>query len=115
MPVIRIKMNEDKEFYFLLLHDDETLLLRSEMYSTKSNCIHGIESVKENFDDEARYERMMAENGQFYFNLKASNGEIIGTSTMYDDSTVMDRAIEIIKTESTDIEWIDFEEELEEL
>ena len=97
MATFQVKTNENDEYYFILLSDQEDLILRSESYSSKSACLNGIESVQSNADDEDRYERMVAEDGQFYFNLKAKNGEIIGNSHFFDTENLRDHAIENLK------------------
>ncbi|MCB2026802.1 MAG: YegP family protein, partial [Ottowia sp.] len=43
----------------------------------------GIESVKKNGSDKARYVTMTAKDGSPYFVLKAGNGQVIGQSQMY--------------------------------
>ncbi len=45
--------------------------------------MNGIESVKKNCQVEARFDKKVASNGKPFFNLKASNGQIIGSSQMY--------------------------------
>lgn len=101
MATFQVKINENDEYHFNLVSDQEDLILRSESYSSQSACLHGIESVQSNADDEDRYERMVAEDGQFYFNLKAKNGEIIGTSPLYDTDSRRDQAIENLKVLAT--------------
>jgi uncharacterized protein len=58
-------------------------VLRSEGYTSLSSAKKGITSVKKNGKVAARYEVLGADNGEFYFNLVATNGEIIGTSELY--------------------------------
>ncbi len=67
------------------------------MYKAKSSAENGISSVKTNAPIDSRYDRKTATNGQFYFNLKAANGEVIGTSEMYTTSTARDNGIESVK------------------
>ena len=110
MATFQVKINDHDEYYFNLVSDQEDLILRSESYSTKSACLHGIESVQSNADDEDRYERMVAEDGQFYFNLKGKNGEIIGNSNLYDTETLGDQAIENLKVLATACEIKNIEE-----
>jgi uncharacterized protein len=78
-----IVSNSGEQFKFNLLDGDKTLL-RSEQYTTKSACLNGVESVKTNSQDESKFDHLTSSNGKFYFNLKASNGQVIGTSSMYD-------------------------------
>jgi uncharacterized protein len=78
-----IVSNSGEQFKFNLVDGDKTLL-RSEQYTTKSACLNGVESVKTNSQEESKFDHLTSSNGKFYFNLKASNGQIIGTSSMYD-------------------------------
>jgi len=58
-------------------------ILASEGYSSKDGCENGIASVQKNSQDETKFEIKEASNGKFHFNLKAGNGQVIGTSQMY--------------------------------
>ncbi len=53
------------------------------LYSSKAGALNGIESVRKNALADARQERMTAAGGQFMFNLKAANYQVIGTSETY--------------------------------
>lgn len=59
-------------------------------------------SVKKNSQDDARFERLEAKNGKPYFNLKATNGQIIGTSEMYESVAARDNGIESVKKNAPD-------------
>lgn len=71
------------EFYFRLKAKNGEPILSSQGYSAKSSCLNGVESVKKNSVDEARFEIKEAKDGRKFFNLKATNGQIIGSSQMY--------------------------------
>jgi uncharacterized protein len=73
----------DGQFYFHLLAGNGEKVLHSEGYTTKQSAKHGIGSVVANGAEEVKYEVLEASNGEFYFNLKAANHEIIGTSELY--------------------------------
>ncbi len=45
--------------------------------------MNGIESVRKNAMNPKAFEKSVTTNGQFRFNLKAPNGQIIGTSQNY--------------------------------
>lgn len=49
------------------------------------------------FPDDGRYERRNASNGEPMFNLKAANGEVIGTSERYSTTSARDGGIESVK------------------
>lgn len=93
-----IKKRTNGEFQFNLKASNGQVILTSEGYSSKSGCENGIESVRKNAPDDARYDRLKSSNGKFYFNLKASNGQIIGTSEMYESESGRDNGIESVKT-----------------
>ncbi|WP_126973433.1 YegP family protein [Gynurincola endophyticus] len=79
-----ISLRKNDEYQFNLKAGNGEIILNSEGYTSKASCQNGIESVRKNSTDEARYEHKEAKNGKYYFNLKAGNGQIIGTSEMYE-------------------------------
>ena len=91
-----ITKRKDNEFQFNLKATNGQVILTSEGYTAKASCTKGIESVKTNALSESRYERKIARNGLYYFNLKAGNGEVIGTSQMYTTFTARDNGIESV-------------------
>lgn len=86
-----------ERWYFNLKADNGQTILTSEQYNSKAACQKGIESVKTNATNDARYDRKAATNGQYYFILNAVNGEPIGTSEMYDSTYARDKGIEAVK------------------
>ncbi|MBF7090870.1 YegP family protein [Flavobacterium sp. ALJ2] len=86
------------EFQFNLKANNGQTILASEGYSAKAGCLNGIESVKTNSQDDLKFTRETAKNGKPYFNLKATNGQIIGTSEMYESVAARDNGIESVKT-----------------
>lgn len=91
-----VKIRKDGEFQFILKASNGQTILSSEGYGTKTNCMKGIESVKKNAQVESRFDRKSSTNGKFYFNLKASNGQVIGTSEMYERSSGMENGIQSV-------------------
>ncbi|MCV9933482.1 YegP family protein [Flavobacterium sp. LS1R47] len=86
------------EFQFNLKANNGQTILASEGYSAKAGCLNGIESVKTNSQDDSKFDRKTSTNGKPYFNLKATNGQIIGTSEMYESVSARDNGIESVKT-----------------
>ncbi len=78
-----ISVRKNGEFQFNLLATNGQVILSSEGYTTKAACLNGVESVKKNSQVEARFEKKVAKNDKPYFNLKATNGQVIGASQMY--------------------------------
>jgi uncharacterized protein len=95
------------EFQFNLKAGNGQTILTSEGYSTKAACSNGIESVKTNSKDDSRYDKKESSNGKFYFTLKALNGQIIGSSEMYESASGRDNGIESVKTNAPDAETDD--------
>ncbi|MBR4775043.1 MAG: YegP family protein [Bacteroidales bacterium] len=78
-----ITLRKNGEYQFNLKATNGQVILTSEGYTTKPACLNGIESVKKNAAIPERFEVKVAKNGKPYFNLKASNGQVVGASQMY--------------------------------
>jgi uncharacterized protein len=87
----------DGQFRFALKGGDAQTLLASELYRSKDSAQGGIISVQTNCGSDARYDRKIASNGKFFFNLKAGNNQVIGTSPMYAFEPDRDAAIAAVK------------------
>jgi len=98
MAKFEVYQDSKKEYRFRLKAGNGQKILASEGYTAKANCMNGIGSVRTNSQDDNRFERKKSTNGKHYFNLKASNGQVIGTSEMYDGSSGMENGIESVKT-----------------
>ncbi len=95
--MFELKKNTKGGFHFTLKAKNGQVILSSEAYSSKSAAENGIASVKKNAQDETKFERKTAKSGKFYFNLKAGNGQIIGTSQMYASEAGMENGIDSVK------------------
>lgn len=104
MGKFEIKKRKNGEFQFNLKAGNGQVILSSEGYTTKENCKKGIESVRKNSQLDERFEKLEAKNGKPYFNLKASNGQIIGTSEMYESVASRDNGIASVKKNAPDAE-----------
>ncbi len=104
MKAILKKSSAAEPFSFVFSEDEKTIL-RSENYKEKRNALKGIESVKKNAGNDARYELKESSNGKFFFNLKASNGQVIGTSPLFATDQDRSAAIATLKqAESAEVE-----------
>lgn len=95
------------EYQFNLKAGNGQTILASEGYTTKAACLNGVESVKKNSQEDARYEKKESSNGKYYFSLKATNGQIIGSSEMYESAAARDNGIESVKKNAPDAETDD--------
>ncbi len=97
-PKFKIFTGKDKQFYFRLTARNGEPILASEGYTSKSGCENGIASVKKNAVKDEQYKRLTASNGEFYFNLVAGNGEVIGKSETYKTKQGRENGIEAVKS-----------------
>jgi len=88
-----LSKSSDGQYRFVLKASNAETVLTSELYKAKSSAESGIASVQANCGNDARYEKKTASNGKPYFNLKAANGQVIGTSQMYGSESVRDDGI----------------------
>nr|WP_315252134.1 YegP family protein [uncultured Flavobacterium sp.] len=102
MGTFLISKRKNDEFQFVLKAGNGQIILASEGYTTKASCYNGVESVKKNSQEDARFDKLESKNGKVYFNLKASNGQIIGNSEMYESVAARDNGIESVKKNAPD-------------
>ena len=97
-----ITKRSNGEFQFNLKAGNGEGILASEGYTTKAACEGGIESVRKNSQDNSKFEKKESSNGKYFFNLKATNGQIIGTSEMYESSSGRDNGIASVQKNAPD-------------
>ncbi len=102
-----IKTQKDGQFYFNLVAGNGQTILKSEAYTTKPAALNGINSVKANAEDDGRYDRKESSNGKPYFNLKAGNGQVIGTSELYESEAGRENGIASVKSNAPGAETED--------
>ena len=106
-----ITMRKNGEFQFNLKASNGQVILTSEGYTTKSACMNGIESVKKNSQVDARFDKKVASNGKPFFNLKAVNGQVIGSSQMYVNEKNMLNGVASVKKNAIDAVIVDLTQE----
>ena len=90
--------NDKGQYSFVLKAGNGEVILRSEQYESKASAENGIASVQANSPLDARYDRKEASDGRPFFNLKAGNHQVIGTSQMYKDAAGRDNGIQSVQT-----------------
>lgn len=95
------------EFRFRLVAENGKIIIASEGYKTKAACLNGIESVKKNSQDDSKFERLVSDSGKQYFNLKAANGQVVGTSQMYASPETMETGIASVKENAPKAEVVE--------
>lgn len=86
---------------FVLKAANAEVILTSEHYEAKASAHNGIASVQKNSLDASMFESNTAKDGRFYFNLKAPNGQVIGTSQMYTTDSARSVGIASVQTNGT--------------
>ena len=84
--------SEGEEHYFTYNLGGSVYLI-SEGYSSTGARDNGIQSVTNNMNNEARYQRQQHPNGHFFFNLRAGNNKEIATSRWFDKQGDMDSVL----------------------
>lgn len=93
-----LSKSTDGQFRFILKAGNAETILTSELYKARASAENGIASVQANCQSEDRYEKKSASNGKLYFNLKAANSQVIGTSQMYASESTRDAGISSVKS-----------------
>ena len=110
MAKFEIYTDKKGEFRFRLKASNGQPILASEGYKAKTSCTNGIESVRKNSEDDSKFERLEAKNGKFYFNLKATNGQIIGASQMYTSKKGMENGIASVRKNASKAAILELQE-----
>jgi len=92
-----VSANDKAQSSFVLKAGNGEVVLRSQAYTSHASALAGIASVQANSPLDERYERLEASDGRPYFNLKAANAQVIGTSQMYASAANRDAGIASVK------------------
>ncbi|MEZ6120950.1 MAG: YegP family protein [Pirellulaceae bacterium] len=84
------------KYYFRLKAANGEIVLTSQAYADKASSEKGVASVQANAANRQNFEESQATDGKTFFNLKASNGQVIGTSQMYASKEGMNKGIESV-------------------
>ena len=93
-----LSKSSDGQFRFVLKAGNAETILTSELYKAKTSAEAGIASVQAHCSADERYERKVAANGKFHFNLNAANHQVIGSSQLYATEQSRDKGIASVKT-----------------
>jgi uncharacterized protein len=92
--------SSESHYRFRLVADNGEPVIRSEGYTTRESCMEGIEAVRRFSQSTSSFMRRRSSNGQYYFFLRAANGEIIGDSELYTSSHNAERGIRAVMREA---------------
>lgn len=88
---------QDGRFYFHLMAGNGENVLRSQSYTRLSSAQNGVRSVLENGNDKRNFDVQQALNGDWYFDLVAGNGEVIGSSQLYSTKAHAERGARTVR------------------
>ncbi len=108
---MKFEIYKDKagKYRFRLKAGNGQNILASEAYESKAGAKNGVKSVMNNASNDARYVKKESTNGKFYFNLRAGNNQVIGTSEMYDSASGRDNGIEAVKKADSKAQVVELE------
>lgn len=92
---------------FNLKASNGQVILTSQGYSDRGGCTNGIQSVRKHSAKDANFEKKVASDSKPYFVLKASNGQIIGTSQRYSSAASRNNGIESVKRHAKDAKQVE--------
>jgi uncharacterized protein YegP (UPF0339 family) len=102
-----LKQIKNEQYLFNLKASNGQIILTSEQYKSKSGALNGIESVRKNAVNEARFEVLTSKSGEPYFVLKAGNGEVIGRSETYSSDSACKNGMQSVMQNAPDAELIE--------
>ena len=95
------------EYRFRLKAGNGETILSSEGYKQKASCENGIASVKKNCLDDSCFEKKETDSGKFHFNLKSTNGQVIGTSQTYESESGCANGMDSVRRNAPDAEVVE--------
>ncbi len=103
-----ITTRKNGEFQFVLKSTNGRTILVSEGYKTKANVNKGIDSVRKNAHPTAKFDLFTSKEGQHFFNVRSSNGQIIAASEGYNSLSSRSKGMNSVRQNATDAIVIDF-------
>lgn len=99
-----ISLRKNGEYQFILKAYNGQQILWSEGYAALASCENGIASVRMNSQHDGCFDKRVSSNSKLFFYLKATNGQIIGRSGMYESEAAMDNGIASVMKNAPDAE-----------
>jgi uncharacterized protein YegP (UPF0339 family) len=93
-----VSETSDGRYYFVLHAGNGEIVLVSEAYNSEAAALNGTFSVVDNGRDADAYAVSESNDGGYYFNLLASNGQVIATSEVYASKWNAERARDSVVT-----------------
>ncbi len=102
-------LTDDGRWYFVLYAGDRRVLLESQPYTSRTDAITGIESVRENGKLPERYRLVSNADGTVTISLKAGNNHEIAEGGPYETTeeaeAVIEESVELLVSERVGNPW----------
>lgn len=95
--MIEIEKTKDNEYYFRLTSESGQVLLKSVRFNDRKEVEEIFRDLNNIQNKQYAFERKTNHNGKFLFNLKAENGQLIGSSQLYSSEAGMENGIKNLK------------------
>ena len=102
MKVVLKKNQTSTSYFFSFIDSNDRAVVKSESYKARKSALNGIASVRKNSLNDARYVMKKTKNDKYFFNLKAANGQIVGTSAFYASLEERSKSVAIFKIQALD-------------
>lgn len=83
MSKFLLRTARNGEYYYILKAANGEPIGKSEGYTTKQSALNGIDSCRRNAPYSERYNRWQGRDNQYYWHLKAANGQVLLQSEGY--------------------------------
>jgi len=92
-----IVSQKDKEiFQFLLKDKEDRPVLWSPRYTTKNQCLEGINQLRRQIESGFNYDKWRTESGRYVFHLKSDEGRLLAMSAPFVSRAECSSYIEMI-------------------
>ncbi len=95
--MIEIKKNSSNSYSFYLKSISGNTLLNSIDFSSEESLMEIVGKLNPLMEEQGVFERRTDHNGHFLFNLKDTEGNLIGQSTAYSSEAGMENGIKNLK------------------
>ena len=92
-----LKKNEDEQFYFHFVDDAGEMILMSGDYDDKAEAEQAIKAVKVGSLTANQIAAGKVPDGETFFVIKDTAGDIIAKSVLFNDRMVFDNALHMVK------------------
>jgi uncharacterized protein YegP (UPF0339 family) len=89
-------IGQDGQHYFHLIAKNGEKVLVSEGYATRVGAEAGVKACQKYGVEVNNFDLQQAKNGEYYFDLLAANGEVVGTSELYTTKSSAVKAIHAV-------------------